>query len=295
MATTTVESILQATRTSRRQTFERLAGTPEEHLSKMTRWGEGPADARYLFLRFSDHEEEHALQVEHTLRSMLGWQHTKVQMILDAAERTRGDLLASLVGLTDDDLDVAPVEPAGEWTLRQILAHLVAVEHSYRINTLYAVDQFRKHEPHGNLPGNNNPERWLGLGLDQLLTELDDARSRTLTEVAGLPDDVLQAPTVWSGLALDVNFRLMRFSHHEREHAAHIRKWRTQTGRHLTDAQRLLGLAWQSHGLMRGCLVGVPDALAAEDPGNGEWAVVTALEHVREADGFFARMIDAAE
>lgn len=293
--TDTVDGILQATRAFRRETFARLADTPESHLNKMTRWGRGEADARYLFLRFSDHEEEHSIQVDHTLRDTFGWQPTKVQMVLGIAEQTRGDLLASLVGLTDDDLDIAPVEPAGEWTLRQILAHLVAVEHSYRINTLYAVKQFQNGQPHGDLPGNNDPTPWMELNLDGLLTELDDARSRTLAEVVELPDDVLPAPAVWSAELLDVNFRLMRFSHHEREHAAHIRKWRVQTGRHFTDAQRLMGLAWQSHGLMRNRLTGVPEDLAVQEPGNDEWSVTAVLEHVREAQGFFARMIDAAE
>jgi hypothetical protein len=292
---TTVENTLQAIRSTRRQIFARLADTPEDHLNRMTRWGRGPADARYLFLRFSDHEEEHAIQVEHTLRNLLKWQPTKLQMVLGTAEQTRGDLLATLVGLTDDDLDVAPVEPEGEWTLRQILAHLVAVEHSYRINTLYAVEQFRNGRPHGDLPGHNDPTRWLTHNFDELLDELDAARSQTLAEVGGLPDDVLPAPAVWSGISLDVNFRLMRFSHHEREHAAHIRKWRVQTGKHFTDAQRLMGLAWLSHGMLRGYLVGVPDELATNDPGNGEWPVHKNLQHVEEADDFFARMIDAAE
>ena len=293
--TDTLTGRLDSIRTDRRQTFDRLVGTSEEHLNRMTRWGRGPADARYLFLRYSDHEEEHAHQVDHTLRTHLSWQPSKVQLLLGVMERARGEVLAALVGLTDDDLDVAPVEPAGEWPLRRILAHLVAVEHSYRINTLYAINQFRNGEPHGDLPGNNDPAPWIDLTLSSLLTELDAARTRTIAEIAGVSDEVLHAPAVWGGITVDVNFRLMRFSHHEREHAAHIQKWRVQTGKHQTDAQRLLGLAWQSHGLLRSHLAGVPDDVYLADPGNGEWSIQQALEHIHEADEFFARMIHAAK
>jgi hypothetical protein len=248
-----------------------------------------------MFLRFSDHDEEHGLQIEHTLRTMLGWQPSHAQLILGAAEQTRGDLLASLVGLTDDDLDVVPKEPAGEWPLRRTLAHAIATEHSYRINTLYAVERYRNDEPHGELPARGDDSTFRDLSLDEMLTELDTARNQSIAELSSLSDEDLRAPAVWSGIELDVNWRLMRFSHHEREHTAQIEKWRVQTGKSATDAQRLLGLAWRSHGAVRGYLVGVDDELFTRDPGNGEWSVQQCMVHMSEADGFFKRMIEAAE
>ena len=293
--TETIIDLLNSTRAARRQAFHRLAATPEAHLNKMTRWGRGPADARYLFLRFADHEEEHAHQVGHTLRHALGWQPTKVQMVLGMAERTRGDVLAALTGLSEGDMNSAPAEPAGEWTLRQILTHLVATEHSYRINTLHAAEQHRKGQPHGDLPARGDESAFAGMSFDDLLTAFDAARNQSIAELSELPDDVLPATAVWGGIEVDVTFRLMRFSHHEREHAAHIQKWRVQTGKHQTDAQRLMGLAWQSHGLMRSQLAGVPEDLAAKDPGAGEWTILQILDHVQDADEFFERMIHAAK
>ncbi|HEX2281103.1 MAG TPA: DinB family protein, partial [Thermomicrobiales bacterium] len=272
-----------------------LEQTPESHLNKMTRWGYGPTDARYMFLRFSDHEEEHGLQIEHTLRSMLGWQPTKVQTILSSAERARGDLLASLVGLTDDDLDTVPVEPEGEWPLRRTLAHALATEHNYRVNTLYYVERYRNSEEHAEPPSRLEPDDFLERSLVEFLTGLDTARNQSIAELSVLHDSDLAAPAVWSEIELDVNWRLMRFSHHEREHTAQIRKWRVQTGKHPTDAQRLLGLAWQTHGVLRGYLVGVTDELSARDPGDGEWSVNQTIDHMREADGFFRRMIEEAK
>lgn len=293
--TSTVQNTLDEIRASRRAKFVELAQVPEEHLNKITRWGYGPTDARYMCLRYSDHEEEHGLQVEHTLRSMLGWQPTHAQLILGAAEVTRGDLLASLVGLTDDDLDVSPEEPVGEWPLRTTLAHAIATEHSYRLNSLYAVKQHRAGQPHGDAPARGDETLYRSMSLDEMLTELDSARNQTITDLSGLGDDDLKAPAVWSELELDVNWRLMRLSHHEREHTAQIQKWRVQTAKHQTDAQRLLSQAWRSHGTLRGYLVGVPDNVFTRDPGNGEWSVQTCLTHMRQAEDFFKRMIEAAE
>ena len=293
--TASLQNVLDKIRATRREAFVDLAQVPEEHLNKATRWGYGPTDARYMFLRFSDHDEEHGLQIEHTLRSMLGWQPSHVQIILGAAERTRGELLAALVGLTGDDLDVVPKEPAGEWPLRQTLVHALATEHSYRINTWHAVERHRAGEPHGELPARGEQAEFADLPLDALLSGLDAARNQSIAELAGLSDEDLRAPDVWSDLELDVNWRLMRFSHHEREHTAQIEKWRVQTGKVATDAQRLLGLAWRSHGAVRGYLVGVDDELFTRDPGNGEWSVQQCMAHMSGSDGFFKRMIEAAK
>jgi hypothetical protein len=293
--TSELRRVLDNIRTTRREMFVDLARTHEDHLNKMTRWGYGPTDARYMCLRFADHDEEHGLQTEHTLRSVLGWQPSHAQLILGAAERTRGDLLASLVGLTDDDLDTFPEEPKGEWPLRKTLAHAIATEHSYRINTLHAVERHRNGKPHGELPARGDDSAYRNLSLHKMLVELDSARNQSIAELSDLSDEDLTAPAVWSDIELDVNFRLMRMSHHEREHTVQIEKWRVQTGKIATDAQRLLGLAWKTHGTVRGYLVGVSDELFARSPGNGEWSVQECMAHMTVADGFFKRMIEAAE
>lgn len=293
--TASLQNVLDEIRATRREAFVDLAEVPEEHLNKATRWGYGPTDARYMFLRFSDHDEEHGLQIEHTLRSMLGWQPSHAQIILGAAERTRGDLLAVLVGLGDDDLDVVPKEPAGEWPLRRTLAHAIGTEHNYRIYAQHAVERHRSGEPHAKLPARIDDSTFQDLSFDEMLAQLDAARNQSIAELAGLSDEDLRAPDFWSDLELDVNWRLMRLSHHEREHAAQIEKWRVQTGKIATDAQRLLGLAWRSHGAVRGYLVGVDDELFARDPGNGEWSVQQCMAHMSGSDGFFKRMIEAAK
>lgn len=289
-----LQSVLNDMRTRRRAIFDELAQLPEEHLNKMTDWFFGNTPARNVFLCIADHDEEHGLQLENTLRATLGWQPSYAQQILGAAEVTRGALLGALVGLSDADLDVTPVDPAGEWPLRLTLAHAIATEHSYRINTLYSVERQRAGEALGELPGRGDESTFLNLSLDAMLTELDSARDLTLAKLSGLSDGDLGAPTVWSGHDVNVNYRLMRFSHHEREHTVQIQKWRVQTGKPQTDAQRLLGQAWKTHGVLRSHVVGVPEEVFNQDPGNGEWSPRQILAHVADDDGYFKRMIDAA-
>ncbi len=230
-------------------------------------------DVRFMFLGFSDHEEEHTLQVA-GIAADAAFQQTTAQRILAAAEVTRSDLLAVLLGLTDGDLDVAP---EGEWPLRRTLAHIIQVERSYARATTHAVELFRAgHSWH--LPEPVEPESEAG-DLASFVTRLDAAREAAIDQLSGLHDEVLGAPSRWADRDVDVRFRLMRFAHHEREHTAHILKWRHQTGRVPTEAQHLLGLAWRARGVLSAHLLGARDDLLDHTPGT-DWPLRHLLEHI---------------
>jgi len=78
----------------------------------------------------------------------------------------------------------------------------------------------------------------------------------------------------------------MRVAHHEREHTAHILKWREQVGRQHTDAQRLLANAWSARGVLEGHLVGLPDELLDREPANGDATIRSLLTHVQRTEEF---------
>ena len=100
-----VRMILSDIRASRRQVFAELEGLPEERLTAPALWGGREFDARFVLLRYADHEEEHALQVRKTLDGF-GWRQSEAQQILGAACMTRGDLYGALLGLGVRELDV---------------------------------------------------------------------------------------------------------------------------------------------------------------------------------------------
>lgn len=287
-----VRDLLAENRAHRRSVFAQLEGIPSERMGDATTWGGGPVDVRFMFLRFADHEEEHELSVQTRLIEA-GFRQTSAQRILARAEMTRGDLLAALVGLSDDDLDRAP---EGEWPLRRTLAHVINVEHSYRVQTVHSVELFRAGKEYDWPPDELMPpplDTQLDGTLDDFVDRLDAARERALAALSDLPDDVLAAPTIWFQRPTDVRMRLMRYAHHEREHTAHILKWREQVGRAPTEAQRLLGLAWRARGVLEGHLVGAPDDLLYAAP-EGEWTIRQLLAHLAGTEIFLRDRILSA-
>jgi uncharacterized damage-inducible protein DinB len=284
-----LRTILADMRAHRRETFTALADTPESSMTLQNVWRRQPDSVRFFFLRFADHEEEHALQIAAMLQG-LTFQQTRAQRILGAAEATRGQLLAALVGLIDADLDLTP---PGEWPLRRTLAHIIQVERSYTRATLHSIELYRAGLPYErHTPVASEPEDG---DLASFLSRLDAAREAALDALSGLTDGDLPAPSIWADRDVDANFRLLRFAHHEREHTAHIHKWRRQVDRAPTEAQHLLGLGWQARGVLQSHLVGVPDALLDADTPHGDGTIRHTLEHIVGSEKFIRRQIDTAQ
>ena len=122
-----LDSLLAEIRTLRELMLTELVNTTEAEFDQptdMPRWTE----VRRVLLRFGDHMREHANQLEGA-RASTGRSETMSQRILAEAEYAWGKLLASTVGLTDDDLGVPP--PGGGWSVREVLQHLAASERGY--------------------------------------------------------------------------------------------------------------------------------------------------------------------
>ena len=251
------------------------------------------ADVRWMFLRRFDHLEEHTIQIEDHIQNRFRLIQSQAQRYWSANEEARGDLYAALMGLTDDDLDIAPEQPTGEWPLRTTLEHLVNVEYSYPANCVWAVEKFRAGEPFEQMPY-DEPARYPDATLAGFVEMLDAAREESVAALAGLTDDELRAPTIWMEMDCDLRFRLMRFAQHEREHTAQIRKWRVQTGKSFSEADRLIGVSWQRSGRLDGILAGVPDDILDREPGDGEWTVRQILDHIAGAERYFQRVINEA-
>jgi uncharacterized damage-inducible protein DinB len=251
------------------------------------------ANVRWLFQRRFDHLEEHAIQIEDHLQARFGLPRTQAHRYWAANEEARGDLYAALMGLSDDDLDVAPEQPAGEWPLRTTLEHALNAEKSYHANCVWAVEKHRTGERFTPMPapgGASYPDAT----LDDFVRMLDEAREVSLADLIDLTDEELRAPTVWMGMDCDLRFRLMRYAQHEREHTAQIRKWRVQTGRLISEADWLMGVCWQRSGRLDGILAGAPNEVLDRDPGDGEWTVREVLAHISGAERYFKRVIDRA-
>jgi uncharacterized damage-inducible protein DinB len=249
------------------------------------------ATVRDIFLRRPDHLEEHLIQIEGLLRNDLGVTRTQAHLIWERNMVARGDLQAALAVLSDDDLDDRTGLPDDEWSLRQILEHLIVVERYYTMDAEHALAQFHAGEPHGDLPADELQIERPGASLADLIHELDEVRGHAISTLGNLTDAELRAPSLWEGITIDVRFLLMRFAFHEREHTDQLRKWHVYRGKPQSETARLLGLCWQQHGALEGTLIGVPDDILDHAPANGDWPIRRILAHIGSAETYFRRVI----
>ena len=86
---------------------------------------EGPFTVRRLLHRITTHHKDH---LRHLLKARqgLGAPRSEVSRILAEMQAVRSELVASLIGLSDADLEKHWQE--GEWTIKQILLHVVEME-----------------------------------------------------------------------------------------------------------------------------------------------------------------------
>ena len=108
--------------------LNRVLGTvPEAQMGVVGSWGERQMPIRAMVYQLVNHEVEHTVHAMKTLQD-LGITSNEVQAILGRLQEARGYLEGLLVGLTDEQFDRAP---QGEWSLRQVLEHIMETEDSY--------------------------------------------------------------------------------------------------------------------------------------------------------------------
>jgi hypothetical protein len=90
---------------------------PSEHPCAMG----GPV--RDLLTHNIDHEQMHAGQVYSMRYSMRKMQKSQVDRLMAETIRARANLIASLIGL--DDMDIDSKSPDDEWTIREIVEHTI--------------------------------------------------------------------------------------------------------------------------------------------------------------------------
>jgi len=157
-----------------------------------------------------------------------------------------------LVGLPAALLDRAP--RAGEWSIREIVVHVVAVEQRYALQTKYAVDRTDA-EPiriaDSKLPSLTPTNT--GGEIESLLARLGQARAETDRWLGDVPPAGMPRPTLWAGYEIDVRFRLHRFAAHIVEHTVQCEKtlfalgWQPTEGRQIT--RRLAAVVGEIEGL----------------------------------------------
>jgi transposase InsO family protein len=204
-----------------------------------------PMDLRYALYRTLEDAQEVFVRVS-------AGAHAESRRILALAQHAFGELRGLLAGLPEPLLDKAP--RAGEWPIREVLAHMLAVEQRYALQTGYAVD--RTDADPMRIPDNRMPPTapaHVAGEVDVILARLAEARGETNRRLGDVALAAMTRPTMWMGHDVDVRFRLHRFAAHVVEHTIQCEKalvalgWRQTEGRLI--ARRLAGVVGEIEGL----------------------------------------------
>jgi hypothetical protein len=150
--------------------------------------------------------------------------------ILDLAQAAYGDLVGTLAGRDDALLDDAR---DGEWSLRDLLRHAIAVELRYAAQVEWSATRREDDEvaiPESRLPCDRlsppSPEfddSRTG-GIVRILELLGAARARTDARLASVPDGALDRQSLWGNYRMDVRRRMHQIAAHLSETAVQVEK-----------------------------------------------------------------------
>jgi hypothetical protein len=156
--------------------------------------------------------------------------HSEVSRILDFARAAYGDLVGVLVGRDDDLLEDGR---DGDWSLRDVLRHAIAVEVRYTAQVNYSATRAETDPveiPAGLLPCDrlSPPEPEFALardgGIHELLELLGTAREASHARLAQVSDSALRRPSRWGSQLIDVRMRLHQIAVHLTETAIQVEK-----------------------------------------------------------------------
>lgn len=171
-----------------------------------------------------------------------------------SATGARWALQGRLASLDDSILDRSPKD--GEWTVREVMAHTIAGQRGYGWFTRWWLSQPLGEARPARVTDEAEAASQRELPSDEAEGEgsLADIRGRLDAVVdewalrdADLDASALAAPATWSGVPVDIDFRIGRWASHIREHTIQLDKTLDWLGYSPTEPARIvrdLHAAW---------------------------------------------------
>jgi hypothetical protein len=225
--------------------------------------GDSEYEVRYAFYRISEEFERAGIDAAAALRKA-GADRGRAADLIAAATAAQWDLHGLLLQLPDAAWDARP--GGEEWTVRETVGHIIGSQRGYAAVTAWWQAQALPLSPdlptarpdhiYEVLP--DDEEEGAGTPaevLDRLVQVLDQSTER----LAGLPPDRLAYGTRWVGFALDIGFRLGRWSSHTREHTVQVEKTLAMLGHMPTEVDRLIRLILAEWGRAEAVVYGSAD------------------------------------
>lgn len=226
-----VASSLQAARAALATATADYLAIPDAALTKQWLWnGHDHGDGvRYGIYRGAETIEVAAAELEAALAGAPARAPGAIRG--SAATVARWALQGRLAAIDDSLLD--RVARDGEWTIREVMAHTIDGQRSYGWFTRWWLAQplgeTRPARPtdeaeaasERELPG----EAAEGAGtLAEVRSRFDDVLDEWALRYADLDAAALAMPATWSGIPVDIDFRLGRWASHIREHTVQLDK-----------------------------------------------------------------------
>jgi hypothetical protein len=240
-----------------------LAAITDAELTTPWAWkGGSEEEIRYGFYRIYEDFERAGIDAEAAVRAA-GSDRGRAADLIAPATAAKWDLQGILVQLPDAAWDADP--GGGEWTVRQTLSHVIGGQRGYGAATAWWQAQGL---PAGdNLP-TERPPVYDALPSDEaeeagtpaeVCARLDEVLDQSTERLAGLPGERLALGTRWAGFAVDIGFRLGRWSSHFREHTIQVEKTLVMVGHTPTEVDRLIRLILGAWGRAEAAVYGSVD------------------------------------
>jgi hypothetical protein len=250
-----------------------LLAVGDETLEKAWPWKGEQADVRYGLFRAIENVEQAGAAIEETLGS-LGASRSQAALRVAPATAARWDLHGRLAALDEGVLDRVAKE--GEWTVRETLGHIVGGQRGYVAYTAWhwtrnsaekpTKEELEQVEADTALP--EESEESAG-SIAEIRARLDDALDRGGAHFAGLADADLERPARWSGVLVNVGFRIGRWSSHLMEHTIQIDKTLAWLDRRPSEVERIVGELYRAWGRLETSIFPIEPATLARANGSG--------------------------
>ena len=249
-----------------------LATLTDGDMEKPWSWkGDSEIELRYGFYRIYEDFERAGIDAAAVLRAK-GVERGRAADLIAPATAARWDLQGILVQLPDAAWDADPGDE--QWTVRQTLGHVIGGQRNYGAVTAWWQAQALPAD--SNLPTALNVPRpdhiYDALPSDEeeasgtpaeVRARLDEVLDQSTERLAGLPADRLAYGTRWVGFALDIGFRIGRWSSHFREHTIQVEKTLVMLGHTPPEVDRLIRLILAEWGHAEASVYGSVDAAEA--------------------------------
>lgn len=240
-----------------------LATLTDADLPKPWAWkGGSEEEIRGGFYRIYEGFELAGIDAEAAARAA-GVERGRAADLIAPATAARWELQGLLVQLPEPTWDA---DPGGEeWTIRQTLGHVIGGQRGYGAATAWWQAQ--------TLPADDNLPKVRAPVFDELPEDeeeavgtpaevrarLDEVLDQSTERLAGLPAERLALGTRWAGFAVDIGFRLGRWSSHFREHTIQVEKTMVMIGHTPTEVDRLIRMILAAWGRAEAAVYGAAD------------------------------------